>query len=97
MSTELIKLTDRPYRKAGVHGYASGIAFAHQRDSEISLIRFCGPELLKNKVCLSICITDMANNETSQAAIQLTADQVTVLRDVLTQEIINYGRNKTNG
>lgn len=77
MSTELITMTDDPYKNATDN---------HIDRQEISLLRFAGPGTMKDRRCLSILIRREGSMDGE--AIFLTRSQAHVLRDVLTDHIL---------
>jgi len=85
MSTELIVLTDQPMRKA-----------LNSRNNiplqELRVDRFCGPPSLDPRRCLSLIIGREGHMD--QECILLTKAQATVLRDVLTENIVDWEGSK---
>ena len=81
MSTELIRLTDDPYKN-----YCD----SDIDRQEISLIRFCGSGNMRDRLCLNITVRRDGSNDGE--CIYLTRSQATVLRDILDQEIVEYNK-----
>ena len=88
MSTRLITINDTPIRAAHVHGFASALANHHEKRQEISITRLAGPAKMGDRICVGILVRQEGSNDGQY--IVLTRTQAEILRDVLTENIINY-------
>jgi hypothetical protein len=82
MATELIEMTDDPFRNA-----CNSHSFGNLQ--EIRLVRTCGPSTMKDRVCLQLSVGQ--EGSPNQEIIFLTRTQAHVLRDILTEHIL-YGQ-----